>query len=82
MTKSEVFTLTDLNCIAWEPQNNQMVSFQSRYRQKPTTATVHEVLLHKKMLILKLTEEADGLTSGQSCVLYSGSRCLGGGIIA
>ncbi len=56
------------------------ISFQIRYRQKPQTATVSAIT--DTSLTLTLAAASDVPASGQSCVLYDGSRCLGGGIIA
>lgn len=53
---------------------------QTRYRQKPFQVKVLTVE-HDK-LILEVLEDTEAAASGQSCVLYLGSLCLGGGIIA
>lgn len=52
---------------------------QTRYRQKPFSVQV--VKRDGETLTLTSTTETDTPASGQSCVLYSGERCLGGGII-
>ncbi len=52
---------------------------QFRYRQKPFTVTVKEVA--NGSLTLTLDEHSERPASGQSCVLYLGSLCIGGGII-
>jgi tRNA-specific 2-thiouridylase len=56
------------------------ISFQIRYRQQPQTATVASV--DGNRLELKLHSVSDVPAAGQSCVLYDGTRCIGGGIIA
>ncbi len=58
----------------------QTISVQTRYRQNPFTATVCEVSATSVKLIVTDTTEA--VASGQSCVLYRGDICIGGGIIA
>jgi tRNA-specific 2-thiouridylase len=52
---------------------------QFRYRQNPFPVEVIEV--GKEHLILRLAETTERPASGQSCVLYQGSLCVGGGII-
>jgi len=56
------------------------VEAQSRYRQKPFMVKVLTVEADK--LILEVLQDTEAAASGQSCVLYQGSLCLGGGIIA
>ncbi len=53
---------------------------QTRYRQKPFLVEILSIQQNTgaKLKILETTEAA---ASGQSCVLYLGSQCLGGGII-
>ncbi len=52
---------------------------QTRYRQQPFTVRVVSVESYR--LELEVLNETDAAASGQSCVLYRGSLCLGGGII-
>lgn len=72
-------TLTEVNYIGWEPKQNDEVSFQTRYRQKPQTGIITDC--SKTSLSIKLHQSEEYATEGQSCVLYDGERCLGGGII-
>lgn len=53
---------------------------QSRYRQKPFIVTVHEI--NDATMALEVQNQSDAIASGQSCVLYRGSHCIGGGIIS
>lgn len=57
----------------------QSVQYQTRYRQTPQTATVREV--DDNLVTLGVVERGESIASGQSCVLYDGAHCLGGGII-
>ncbi len=52
---------------------------QTRYRQQPFLVRVVSVESYR--LELEVLTETDAAASGQSCVLYQGSLCLGGGII-
>ncbi len=52
---------------------------QTRYRQTPFKVRVKKVDGDK--LELYLLDSTDAVASGQSCVLYKGSLCIGGGII-
>jgi tRNA-specific 2-thiouridylase len=55
------------------------VEVQFRYRQKPIQAVVRA--RDNQELQITILEQSDKPASGQSCVLYRGSHCLGGGII-
>ncbi len=57
----------------------ETIEFQIRYRQEPLTATIASI--EDATLTLKTTTPVDTPASGQSCVLYRGSECIGGGII-
>lgn len=52
---------------------------QSRYRQEPFT--VQATGKSEGSLKLSLVTPTDAAVSGQSCVLYRGTQCIGGGII-
>ncbi len=56
------------------------VALQIRYRQTPHEATI--ISHHQGELTLSLQESLEVPAAGQSCVLYDGTRCIGGGIIA
>lgn len=53
---------------------------QTRYRQTPFL--VHVAGIETATLTLAIESESEAAASGQSCVLYRGSVCIGGGIIA
>ncbi len=76
---SAKITLTDIN-LTKPLKIGDTISYQIRYRQKPCQGTVAEVT--NTSLTLTPSEAGDVPAAGQSCVLYEGSRCLGGGIIA
>lgn len=58
----------------------EVIEAQYRYRQTPFAVRVTEV--SKTKLSIAPETAADAPASGQSCVLYRGNHCLGGGIIA
>ena len=53
---------------------------QTRYRQKPATVTVMNQ--SNDTLSLRIESATEAVAKGQSCVLYRGEVCVGGGIIA
>lgn len=68
--------LTNINLIGDLPDQ---ISAQIRYRQAPFSVTVTDRT--PTSLTLHPREVTDYAASGQSCVLYDGDQCLGGGII-
>lgn len=68
------------NWIANEPRSDQIVSVQTRYRQKPVSAKL--IKIEHESAKLEFLERFEPYAPGQSCVLYDGALCLGGGIIA
>lgn len=60
-------------------QEGDQCEVQFRYRQKPLSATLIKV--SEDTIELQPMEEAEQPSAGQSCVLYRGNVCLGGGII-
>ncbi len=56
------------------------IEAQFRYRQKPFPLTI--IAVDGDTLVLKASGQIDRAAAGQSCVLYEGGLCLGGGIIA
>ena len=55
------------------------VEVQCRYRQQPRTVTVASCT--ETTVTFDVASQMDRPASGQSCVLYRGTHCLGGGII-
>lgn len=76
--KSEM-TLHELNYIDFEPTLGATLDVQTRYRQKPSSCKITEIT--DSSLTLEFTEDAEQASAGQSCVLYEGGKCCGGGII-
>lgn len=73
-------TLEHTNWITEAPQEGVHLELQTRYRQSPLQAKV--VTIAKDSATLVLCDTKTIATKGQSCVLYQGMNCLGGGIIA
>jgi tRNA-uridine 2-sulfurtransferase len=71
--------LSRVNYISFEPKVGMSIEIQTRYRQKPQLCTIVEV--GNDTLILSWMEQGEQVSEGQSCVLYTGMTCLGGGII-
>ena len=77
---SNSLTLDSVNCITYDPKPLDELEIQIRYRQTPVLAKVLSVT--EGSMKLTILGELDAPSSGQSCVLYDGDTCLGGGIIA
>jgi tRNA-specific 2-thiouridylase len=75
----EILTLTQCNQI--QPFIvGRIVDIQTRYRQKPTPARITSH--NDTATTLTLLARTDAAATGQSCVLYGGNECIGGGIIS
>lgn len=72
--------LEDCNFISYTPKVGDIVEVQTRYRQK--TADCEIISIEGDGLILNYKTDTDSPSAGQSCVLYKGEQCLGGGIIS
>lgn len=72
--------LEDCNFITYAPKIGDVLEVQTRYRQKPTTCEV--TAIEEDHIMLRYQAQADSPSEGQSCVLYKGEQCLGGGIIS
>jgi tRNA-specific 2-thiouridylase len=60
-------------------ESEMIIEAEIRYRQKPFAVKV--VSVSDSNLVLSPVEVAELGASGQSCVLYQGEECIGGGII-
>lgn len=83
-TKPELSTTTSLKLrevnIIGEPLDLlDTFSIQTRYRQRPQEASLTHIT--PDSLTLSVSKTAEAVSVGQSCVLYQGNLCLGGGII-
>ncbi len=78
--QASALVLNQTNYIAWEPKVGTTIEVQTRYRQKPSVCEITDVSEQK--LQLRFKENGEAVSAGQSCVLYDGTRCVGGGIIA
>lgn len=79
--KSEsTLILSETNYVHAVPTVNDHIEIQTRYRQTPSKCVVTHV--DQNSLKLRYIENAEISSEGQSCVLYVGDECLGGGIIA
>lgn len=70
-------TIRNLNWICGTPEFPLECEAQTRYRETPVIATITSA--HKGVTVS--FAEPHLVSPGQSLVLYSGDRCLGGGII-
>jgi len=78
---SEAFgeiSLTSVNSFVQNLQNSTTAQF--RYRQTPISIEIVE--LNGSTARVKILEKVSAPMRGQSCVLYVGDECCGGGIIA
>tara|TARA_B100002051_G_scaffold276628_2_gene326328 strand:- start:48139 stop:49188 length:1050 start_codon:yes stop_codon:yes gene_type:complete len=60
-------------------QSGSNLEAQFRYRQEPFVVKITDVT--SDAITLNTLDEVDKPAIGQSCVLYKGSHCIGGGII-
>ncbi len=79
-TSSHTLTLTDVNLLTHPDELLQPFEMQIRYRQTPVPCTAQSV--HTDTLTITTNTDTDTPAIGQSCVLYRGTQCLGGGIIS
>lgn len=79
ITHAQTLHLSAYNNIGHPLLIGQKISFQTRYRQKPEAATV--IAQSDSALTITAEGTTQSCAPGQSCVLYEGSRCAGGGII-
>ena len=74
-----IITLDTVNMISEPAVVLKELTMQTRYRQTPVHCQVEKI--ESDRLIIKSLEGGDCVSSGQSCVLYDDSKCIGGGII-
>lgn len=78
LDEKELIKLTQ--CVATANiQVGDILSAQSRYRQNPFSVAVTDI--HDLTMTLVVQKQSEAVASGQSCVLYRGTQCVGGGII-
>jgi tRNA-specific 2-thiouridylase len=61
-------------------EQGETLTAQTRYRQKPCAVTV--LAQNEATLIVRFENINEAVARGQSCVLYRGNICIGGGIIS
>lgn len=76
---ASLLSLHKCNYINWTPTIGETISVQTRYRQTPSVCMVSDH--NGQILTLMYTTNAEAHSEGQSCVLYDGEKCCGGGII-
>lgn len=77
--KSERIRLSETNWITEAPEQGTELEAQFRYRQTPVRVRIGNIF--PEGCELSLISETERPASGQSCVLYSGSVCVGGGVV-
>ncbi len=63
-----------------KPNVGEEFLVQTRYHQKTATVTILSV--SDTEVVIQLLQESEAVALGQSCVLYQGPHCIGGGIIS
>ena len=72
---------TEVNWLSGEfPENNRGVEVKIRYGATPVPAAIS--LGRNNQLIVDFDDPVYGVAAGQAAVIYSGDRCLGGGLIS
>lgn len=74
-----ILTLTNIQLRDTITQNEQLTA-QTRYRQLPGLVTAIDQ--SDNTLTIRIDNTTEAVATGQSCVLYRGEVCLGGGIIS
>lgn len=77
-TATDTFTLTD-TVLRKEVVVGDILEAQFRYRQAPFKIEITEI--NGDSASLKTLQSVETPAAGQSCVIYSGSHCIGGGIL-
>jgi len=78
--------LEDVNFVSKNYEGTKSLKARIRHRQKLQAVEAEPILpaeQNRDEILLKISfkESQQGIASGQSCVLYDGEICLGGGII-
>lgn len=79
LASSDAIRLARCNWIGDAPEAGKEYEAQFRYRQTPFRVTV--LRTDNDTCTIELRESAERPASGQSCVLYEGDACRGGGVI-
>jgi tRNA-specific 2-thiouridylase len=66
-------------CLRQPVHAGEIIAAQIRYRQTPFSVTITEIT--ENHLLVTPVENIERPAEGQSCVLYRGSLCVGGGIL-
>ncbi len=78
---ARALNLSDTNWIGeMRVKSDQRVAIQTRYRQKPIPATLQ--ITGQTTATVTPQETLEAPAPGQSCVVYDGDICLGGGVIS
>lgn len=75
----DTIALINTHWIADTPEADTTYTAQFRYRQRPVSVTVSDIA--NDTATIRAIDRIDAPAPGQSCVLYNGDICLGGGII-
>ena len=82
INSSDTFTIHN---VIWRkdisPNTGDTYEMQSRYRQQPFLVEVVQYVMNENTMELRPKEQTDKPAAGQSCVLYEGEVCLGGGMM-
>jgi len=79
ITNTESITLSSI-IVRGSLSVGDAVEYQIRYRQTPTIGTITS--FEEEKITIQPEKPLATPATGQSCVLYRGSHCLGGGIIS
>jgi tRNA-specific 2-thiouridylase len=77
---SDVLKLSSVNWITETPESGDALEAQFRYRQTPVPVRIEAV--GEGTCTLAPLAETDRPADGQSCVLYRGDECMGGGVVS
>ena len=79
LATTDTVELKSMNWISDIPSADVTLAAQFRYRQKPFGVTISAASTESCSIML--AEEQSLPAEGQSCVLYAGEECVGGGIL-